>query len=134
VTKKADDDSSVERALKVLGSITARECDLSEVAQAMVSEFGGPDGLAQASRSVYEGAPGGSQVRANIIRQVLGIVEKHASINKQSISSESGMTDEELLAEAAPLIGLFDTTPTGDEDDPPSATGPPAASTSPAAD
>lgn len=96
-----------QKAKALLGSGDSSELDFDQGCVAILREFDGWDGLAREVKMCFESTDTSPSVRANLLKNVLGIFETQARINKDNRPSESTMSDEELLEQAAPLLSAF---------------------------
>lgn len=86
--------------------------DFGEGCLAFLTQFGGWKGLAREAWSSFTDGESSPSNRASILKNILGLFEAHARINKDSQRTESAMTEQELLEQAAPLfreLGISDT-------------------------
>ncbi len=96
-----------KHAKALLGSGDHSELDFDQGCIHILREFDGWEGLAREVKMCFESTETSPSVRANLLKNVLGIFETQARINKDNRPSESTMTDEELLEQAAPLLSAF---------------------------
>lgn len=90
------DQRFLDQTLETLLSAPKNQVDLSELAEALITEFGGPRAFAKTVRQHFQdSAPGGMQ-RGQAMKMILGVVEKHASLTKADSRPEQSMSDEEL--------------------------------------
>lgn len=96
-----------QKAKALLGSGDHSELDFDQGCIHILREFDGWEGLAREVKMCFESTETSPSVRANLLKNVLGIFETQARINKDNRPSESTMSDEELLEQAAPLLSAF---------------------------
>lgn len=116
------DRRNIQTAVDSLLSSPVQEVDLTELAQELLSAWGGPR---QFARDVYQHycdtQPGGMQ-KGQIIKTVLGVIEKHATLNKGDVRPEQRLDADELKETIGQLMA--DMNILGNEFTPPTATGP----------
>jgi hypothetical protein len=118
------DQRLIDQSLETLLKAPRKQVDLSELAEALITEFGGPVSFAKTVRQQFDSAAPGGMQRSQIMKTVLGVVEKHASLTKADSRPEERMSDEELRYTAMELLGEI-SSPDAEVDPPASEPGEP---------
>lgn len=72
------------------------DIDLGELCSAFLQAFHGYHGIATECHNIYFDSGTSPNVKANLLKGMLGFFEANARINKDNRASESQMSDEEL--------------------------------------
>lgn len=87
---------------ELLGNIGAK-VDKVAMAEAVVEQFGGMNGLAELLYAEYEAAPKGSTARATVLRSIVELV-RNASDQVGRQDWEDDLSEDELKAAAAEAL------------------------------
>ena len=86
-----------ELALETLGSQSG---DIGEVVASLMHEFQGPEGLARATKMVFDSAPEGGATQARIIVALLTLLQRHQATDDPDDDAQSMAAIERQLQAA----------------------------------
>lgn len=82
-----------------------RAVNVAELAEELISAFGGPRYFSKRFFREFKGARVGSVVRAKMLESVLRVIANSSAQNKDLRKSESDLSDQELAETAFQLLG-----------------------------
>ena len=98
------DDVSAQRAVDALLSAPTQSVDLTELAQELLTAWGGTRQFARDVYQQYQDTQPGGMQKGQILKTVLAVIEKHASLNKDDVRPEQRMSEDDLKETISSLM------------------------------